>query len=174
MNKLFFFFFGSFLLYIFLNGLYKNPKIIPSNLINQEIPSFPIYSIPSKKEFDRTTLFKNNKIKIVNFFASWCSPCKVEHPQLQKLSKDKKILVLGINKKDKPDDLKKFLSELGDPFNSIIRDPDGLVSIHWGVYGLPETFIVDQKGKIRHKHLGPIMNRDLEKIQKIIYQLKNE
>ena len=174
MKKFFLFFSGCFLLYIFFNGLYKDPKEIPSNLIDQEIPSFSTHNIASKKGFDKTTLIENDKIKIINFFASWCPPCRVEHPQLQKLSIDEDLLVLGINKKDNPDDLKKFLSELGDPFHSIISEPDGLVSIDWGVYGLPETFIVDQKGKIRHKHLGPIMDRDLEKIEKIIYKLKNE
>lgn len=174
MSKFFLFFLGSFLIYIFFNGLYTDPKKIPSNLIDQEIPSFSVYTIPSKKKFDTTTLLRGDKVKVVNFFASWCPPCKVEHPQLQKLSNDKDLLVLGINKKDQPDDLIKFLSKLGDPFNAIIGDPDGVVSIHWGVYGLPETFIVDKKGQIRHKHLGPIMKRDLGKIQKIIYQLKNE
>ena len=174
MSKFFLFFLGSFLIYIFFNGLYTDPKKIPSNLIDQEIPSFSVYTIPSKKKFDTTTLLRGDKVKVVNFFASWCPPCKVEHPQLQKLSNDKDLLVLGINKKDQPDDLIKFLSKLGDPFNAIIGDPDGVVSIHWGVYGLPETFIVDKKGQIRHKHLGPIMKRDLSKIQKIIYQLKNE
>ena len=174
MNKFLLFFLGCFLLYIFFSGLYKDPKKIPSNLINQEIPFFASYSIPSKKQFDRITLLEDNKVKIVNFFASWCPPCKVEHPQLQKLSNNKELLVLGINKKDKPNDLIKFLTKFGDPFNSIIADPDGVVSIHWGVYGLPETFIVDKKGQIRHKHLGPIMKRDLKKIEEIIYQLKNE
>ena len=174
MIKLLSFFIGSFLIYIFFNGLHTDPKKIPSNLIDKKIPSFTVHKIPSKKIFDETTLVGGDKVKVVNFFASWCPPCKVEHPQLQKLSNDKDLLVLGINKKDQTDDLIKFLSKLGDPFKAIIGDPDGVVSIHWGVYGLPETCVVDKKGQIRHKHLVPIMKRDLCKIQKIIYQLKNE
>ncbi len=172
----YFFSLGIFLffLFIFLNGLFKDPKIVPSNLINQEVPNFDSVAVLSKKKFNQEFLREDNRIKIVNFFASWCPPCKVEHPQLQYFSKKKDLSVLGINKKDESRDLEKFLKELGDPFEAIISDLDGKVGIQWGVYALPESFIIDKEGKIRYKHIGPIMKRDLIVLDKIINNLRNE
>ncbi len=164
----------SFFLYIFINGLYKDPRKVPSTLINKHTPEFFSEPILEFDSFDRPFLLKEEKVKVINFFASWCAPCEIEHPQLKKLANNKKILVLGINKKDNSDDLKKFLRRLGNPFDAIISDLNGRVGIEWGVYGLPETFIIDKKGKIKYKHIGPIMERDLKLINSIIIKLIDE
>ena len=103
---------------------------------------------------------ENKEFKIINFFASWCPPCKVEHPNLMKLSK--KFKIYGIAKKDSDAEIKNWLEKAGNPFEAIGHDYDGSAGINWGVYGLPETFIVNNYGKIVYKHVGPITVRDLK------------
>ena len=115
----------------------------------------------------------DKNVKLVNIFASWCLPCKIEHPQLKKISQ-KDIPIYGINKKDKIKDLEKWLQELGNPFFAIGADNTGKASIQWGVYGIPETFILDKDSNIRYKHIGPILEKDLETINSIIDSLKYE
>ncbi len=158
---------------VFFISLSKDPSYIPSNLIDEQIPEFNLTKISNKINFSDSDLKKKN-IKIVNFFASWCPPCEIEHPQLSELSKKKNIKLFGINKKDNEKDLNKFLSKLGDPFSAIGSDPVGRASIDWGVYGLPETFLIDKNGIIRYKHVGPIMKRDLNVLEKILDKLLNE
>ena len=161
------------MIYIFFHGLSKDPKIVPSNLINTESPDFSLTKISPYKNFDKKILIENNKeIKIVNFFASWCTPCAIEAPQLKYLSKSFKIY--GVNKKDSKEKLQNFLNTYGNPFESIGGDPLGKASIEWGVYGLPETFILDKNGMIRYKHIGPIMKRDLSLFDSILHEIKNE
>ena len=164
----------GFFLYIFINGLSKDPKLIPSNLINKDVPNFVLKKVLNKNNFNIFDLQKTKEIKIVNFFASWCPPCRIEHPQLMQLSEISDVSLYGINKKDNIEDLKKFLDELGNPFLKIGSDPDGRASFEWGVYGLPETFIVDTNGKVRLRHVGPILERDITEIKKLINFLKNE
>tara|TARA_B100000989_G_scaffold298150_1_gene286324 strand:- start:1702 stop:2223 length:522 start_codon:yes stop_codon:yes gene_type:complete len=171
------FFFALFFLvctvYALFVGLSKDPREVPSMLINQQIPNFESLLIPSKKYFDSESLM-TDEVKIVNFFASWCPPCKIEHPQLMFLNQKNKVKIFGVLKKDNHDNLENFLRSLGNPYHAIIDDPKGKTGISWGVYGLPETFIVDKKGKIRYKHIGPIMKREVPNIQKIIDELHNE
>ena len=171
------FFFALFFLictiYALFVGLSKDPREVPSILINQQVPSFESFVIPSKKSFDSKSLF-TDEIKIVNFFASWCPPCKIEHPQLMLLNQKEKVKIYGILKKDNHSNLEKFLRDLGNPYHAIIDDPKGKTGISWGVYGLPETFIVDKKGKIRYKHIGPILEREMPNITKIIDELYSE
>ena len=174
MNK--FFFILSFLLvilYIFINGLRNDPKIVPSALLNKSVPEFKIQKILSDSDtFSRNDIMKIQDVKLVNVFASWCLPCRIEHPQLKKLSKN--IPIFGINKKDRKEDLKAWLSELGNPFYAIGADKDGNASIQWGVYGIPETFVLDKNSNIRYKHVGPILEKDLETINSIITSIKYE
>ena len=103
---------------------------------------------------------------IVDFWAPWCGPCKIEHPQLMKLSNSFRIY--GIAKKDNPKNIIKWLKSYGNPFDKIGLDNDGISSIEWGVYGLPETFLINKDNKILYKHIGPIMKNDLEKINAIL------
>tara|TARA_Y100000813_G_scaffold191486_1_gene168527 strand:+ start:89 stop:562 length:474 start_codon:yes stop_codon:yes gene_type:complete len=147
--------------FLFYKGLKIDPSIVPSNLINEETPNFQLQKVSKYPLFDMNDLEKQ-EIKIVNFFATWCGPCKVEHPQLMKLSNNFKIY--GIAKKDNTKDIIKWLKNYGNPFDKIGLDSDGISSIKWGVYGLPETFIINEDNKILYKHIGPIMENDLEKI----------
>ncbi len=162
-----------FILLIFLSlfsvtfyiGLNKDPSFIPSNLIEKEVPKFTLKKSDLFKSFAREDLLKDNK-KIVNFFASWCPPCKIEHPNLLKLSE--KVKIYGIAKKDNDKEIEKWFKKSGNPFEKIGLDLDGSVGINWGVYGLPESFLIDEKGFIIYKHVGPIMEKDLLIINKIL------
>jgi len=162
-----------FILLIFLSlfsvtfyiGLNKDPSFIPSNLIEEEVPKFTLKKSDLFKSFAREDLLKDNK-KIVNFFASWCPPCKIEHPNLLKLSE--KVKIYGIAKKDNDIEIQKWFEKSGNPFEKIGLDLDGSVGINWGVYGLPESFLIDEKGFIIYKHIGPIMEKDLLTIYKIL------
>tara|TARA_B100000524_G_scaffold315279_1_gene193388 strand:+ start:233 stop:739 length:507 start_codon:yes stop_codon:yes gene_type:complete len=149
----------------FYIGLNKDPSFIPSNLIEKEVPKFTLKKSELFKSFAREDLMQDNK-KIVNFFASWCPPCKIEHPNLLKLSE--KVKIYGIAKKDNDKEIQKWLKKSGNPFEKIGLDLDGSVGINWGVYGLPESFLIDEKGFIIYKHVGPIMEEDLLKINKIL------
>ena len=151
--------------FLFYKGLKIDPSIVPSNLIDEQTPHFQL------KKIDKYPLFQPNdikkqEIKIVNFFATWCAPCKVEHPQLMELSSS--FTVYGIAKKDSTKDIIKWLKNYGNPFDKIGLDSDGVSSIEWGVYGLPETFIINKNNKILYKHIGPIMKNDLKKINTIL------
>ncbi len=157
-----------FILVIFYKGLKKDPTVIPSNLLSKEIPEFSISSFSGSTL--KTKDLRDNKVKIVNFFASWCPPCKIEHNQLLELSK--KIPVYGIAKKNTHDDLSKWFENNGNPYTRVGMDTNGEASIEWGVYGLPETFIIDKGGIVKYKHVGPLMKRDQEHIEKIIKKLQ--
>ena len=155
--------------FIFIQGLKKDPTIIPSNLISRKFPEFQLKPLKNYDVLTQKDLQKK-EIKIINFFASWCPPCKVEHPQLIELSKS--FNLYGIAKKDKPQQLLTWLEELGNPFKKVGLDNEGMVSIEWGVYGLPETFVVDDSGVIIYKHIGPVMKKDVIEIKSLIKKLK--
>ena len=156
----------------FAVGLTKDPQIIPSALIDKPVPEFTLPPIEDGqgepgggygKGFSSADL-KGNGISIVNIFASWCFPCRTEHPFITRLAEIKVARVYGLNYKDDPKKALKWLRELGDPYFAIGADRKGRVSIDWGVYGVPETFIVDNAGRIRYKHVGPLNAQVLESI----------
>ncbi len=152
--------FGFYLYQVSAGG--KNISDIPSALIDKPAPEFSLPPIEGRDDgFASSDLA--GKVSLVNVFASWCLPCRVEHPILMRLSREG-VPVYGINHKDKAEDARRFLAELGNPYLRIGADRGGRVSIDWGVYGYPETFIVDRAGRIRYKHIGPIMPRDLEEL----------
>ena len=95
-------------------------------------------------------------VTVVNVWASWCAPCRQEHPLLMDLAKNPAVRVVGINYKDNPENARRFLGALGNPFAAVGGDPSGRAAIDWGVYGVPETFVVGPDGAIRHKHIGPL------------------
>ena len=139
-----------------------DPEAIPSALVGKPAPSFDLpplegVALPGLKGTDL-----KGGVTVVNVFASWCGPCRVEHPQLVALAKDGRIKVVGINYKDVPANAVRFLGELGNPYAAIGVDTKGRAAIDWGVYGVPETFIVDANGIIRHKHIGPIDANSLD------------
>jgi len=153
-------------LVIFLGiGLTLNPREIPSPLINKPMP---VFSLPQLKESDKTLSSTDflNEVSLLNVWASWCVACRAEHPVLLDLSSTGVINIYGLNYKDKREDALRWLDYYGDPYTKIVHDD-------FGVYGVPETFIIDHKGIIRYKHIGPITEDILEnKILPIIKQLK--
>ena len=144
---------------LFLFGTFKkNTRVIPTPLIGQEVP---IMGLETKfyEDFQKNDLedvLKIDKIKIINFWASWCLPCEVEHPILMGLSKKSDFIIIGVNYKDTPSNAKKFLTELGNPYIAIGSDQSGKTAIEWGVYGIPETFLLDKDNNILLRIAGPI------------------
>ena len=134
----------------------KDPNKPPSVLINKKLPDFESKSLYNSENIISTKDLVSKKI-LINFFASWCLPCKVEHPLFFELSdKYPDLYLLGINHKDKPEDAKKYLLEDGNPYNFIGVDNDGMIALEFGVFGLPETFLIDANGKIIYKFMGPL------------------
>jgi cytochrome c biogenesis protein CcmG/thiol:disulfide interchange protein DsbE len=148
----------------FAIGLTKDPSILPSALIDKPVPEFslpPIEGGPGKG-FSSADL-KGNGVSVVNVFASWCVPCRIEHPQITRLAGLKVATLYGLNFKDEPKAALKWLKQLGNPYAAIGADTKGRAAIDWGVYGIPETFIIDNGGVIRYKYVGPITARRLDR-----------
>lgn len=145
-------------------GLTRDPSILPSALLDHAAPDFELPPIEGVERggFARADL-KGEGPVLVNVFASWCIPCRVEHPLLLRLAEEEGVTIYGINYKDPPAQARAWLEELGDPFARIGADRNGRVGIEWGVYGVPETFVVDRDGQIRHKHVGPLQPRDWDR-----------
>ncbi len=157
----------------FTVGLTKDPKILPSALIDKPVPEFTLPPIEggSNKGFSSDDLKKGN-VSVLNVFASWCIPCRAEHAFITQLAEMKIARVYGLNYKNDAKEALAWLKELGDPYAAIGADTKGRVGIDWGVYGVPETFIIDVQGKIRYKHVGPIKQKSLdEKIIPVIRTL---
>ena len=147
-------------------SLYKEDKDnLPSVLVGNPPPSIFIEKMGDYQIVDNSDLIpiKENKIRLVNFWASWCPPCRVEHPQLEKLSKSENIEIFGINYKDNEMSALNFLNNYGNPFTKIGSDKLGRNAIEWGVYGVPETFVIDKNGNVLFRHAGPITKEILKK-----------
>jgi cytochrome c biogenesis protein CcmG/thiol:disulfide interchange protein DsbE len=112
-------------------------------------------------DFGRDEL--KGQVVLVNFFASWCIPCRAEHPVLMRIAEQERVPLYGIAYKDRPADAKRFLDQLGDPFRRIGLDSAGRTGIEFGVYGVPETYVIDKAGRIRMRHVGPLTAEALEK-----------
>ncbi|AIB10528.1 thiol:disulfide oxidoreductase DsbE [Azospirillum argentinense] len=145
----------------FLRGFDRDPRDIPSALIDKPAPEFSLPPLPGYKEGLSNATLKGD-VTLVNVFASWCIPCKAEHPIITRLAREQGVTVRGINHKDKAEDAIAWLNRNGDPYASIGVDLDGRVSIDWGVYGVPETFLLDRQGRIRFKHVGPLTPQVVE------------
>lgn len=140
---------------IFAIGLQYDPRVLPSALIDKPLPAFDLPSLrPDQPGLATADLV--GQVTLLNVFASWCVPCRVEHPLLTRLSETGAVRVVGINYKDKPEDARAWLEQLGDPYDRIGADRDGRTGIDLGVYGVPETFVIDATGTIRFKHVGPL------------------
>ena len=146
----------------FALGLGMDPKIIPSALIDKPAPHFTLPPIEGGVRRGFSDIDLKGGVSVINVFASWCIPCKAEHPLITRLAGMGVATVYGLNYKDKAADALKWLADLGDPYDRIGADGDGRVGIDWGVYGVPETFVVDAQGRIRHKHVGPLTQKSLE------------
>lgn len=133
------------------------PSKLPSALIGRPVPVFALPAVEGSAQpgFTNADLAKG-KLSLVNVFASWCAPCREEHPLLMVLARDPRLVLYGINQKDKPENARRFLAQLGNPYAAVGTDTDGRASIEWGVYGVPETFLVSGDGRILFKHVGPL------------------
>lgn len=136
-------------------GLTRDPRAVPSPLIGKAVPAFDLPPVKGRSAGLATRDFGNDVV-LLNVFASWCVPCRVEHPVLISLQKQHGVPIYGLNYKDKPDQAAAFLDALGDPYARTGADIDGRVGIDWGVYGVPETFVIDRAGRIAYKHIGPL------------------
>ena len=140
----------------------KDPNKPPSALLNKDVPRFESVSLYNAKEIIKTIDIKNKKT-LINFFASWCSPCKIEHPLFFEIrEKHPDLYLLGFNHKDPTSDAKKYLEDDGNPYHFIGVDSDGLIALEFGVFGLPETYIIDEQGKIIYKFMGPLTKNILK------------
>ena len=152
---------------IFFKGLKNSNIYTPNTNLKKEVPSFELKSFENNSIIISEKIFKDNKYYLMNIWASWCIPCKEEHEFLMELKKDKRIELVGLNYKDNFKNASSFLKDLGNPYNIIVSDKDGTASIEWGAYGVPESFLVHQN-KIIKRFIGPINNKDLLEIEKII------
>ena len=139
----------------FALGLHRDPHLVPSPLVGKPVPHFALPPVKGETEgFSSADL--EGQVALVNVFASWCVPCRAEHPILMGLEQRGVLPIYGINYKDKPDDAAQWLDRMGNPYRRAGADLDGRVSIDWGVYGVPETFLVDAEGRIVLKQVGPM------------------
>ncbi|WP_374444197.1 DsbE family thiol:disulfide interchange protein [Stella sp.] len=154
-----------------LAGLGLDPKTLPSAMIDKPAPTFDLPALADDGPRFRTADL-GGEVALVNVFASWCVPCRAEHPLLMRLASEKGVPIHGINHKDKPADARRFLDQLGNPYRRIGVDADGRASIEWGVYGVPETFVVDRAGRIRYRHVGALGPQDFEPLLQMIERLR--
>jgi cytochrome c biogenesis protein CcmG, thiol:disulfide interchange protein DsbE len=155
----------------FYVGLGIDNNVLPSALINEEAPQFTLPPLPGHGQgFSNADL--QGHVSLVNTFASWCAPCRVEQPVLNALAQTKRVPIYGIDYKDTADAALGWIANFGDPYTRIGAD-DGKVGIKWGVYGVPETFVTDKTGHIRYKHVGPLSEVDIKnKILPLVARLQ--
>ena len=148
-----------FLIFILLE---KNPNDPPSALLNKDLPTFSSINLYDKEEVFLSDNLKG-KYTLINFFASWCNPCRAEHHLFFKIKKEiPELFILGFSHKDDLDDSKKYLEEEGNPYSFVGIDSDGKIAFDFGVFGLPETFITNKNGEIIFKHTGPLTKKIIE------------
>jgi cytochrome c biogenesis protein CcmG/thiol:disulfide interchange protein DsbE len=155
-------------------GLNRNPREVPSPLIDKPAPSFNA-SLLGKPDQSLQSEQLRGQVWVFNVWASWCAPCREEHPQLLALQRAGVATLVGLNYKDKATDAQRMLYREGNPFDVNVVDTDGRIGIAYGVYGVPETYVVDATGLIRMKHTGPMTRDDLQnKLLPLIARLKSE
>ncbi|MGI9301978.1 MAG: DsbE family thiol:disulfide interchange protein [Gammaproteobacteria bacterium] len=143
-------------------GLKLDPRQVPSPFVGKPMPAFEMARLD-----DLNVSLSHEDLKgevaLLNVWASWCASCRVEHEFLMTLANDEKVPIYGLNYKDTMEDATRWLEQFGDPYKAIGFDEDGRVGIDWGVYGAPETFVIDRDGIIRYKHIGPLSQDDVDK-----------
>ncbi|WP_240789580.1 DsbE family thiol:disulfide interchange protein [Pseudooceanicola onchidii] len=145
----------------FYVSLYReNPDQLPTALAGRPAPAVALTSLGDLPAFDDAAL-RDGEVKLVNYWASWCAPCRVEHPNLTALAEEG-ITVLGVNYKDQPDNALGFLEELGNPYAAVGADPQGRMALNWGLYGVPETYVIDGDGNVVLRFAGPITQRVID------------
>ena len=156
-----------FVIVVFYFSLNKDPSYQTNSLVGKKLEELNLESFDGDYNLS-TKDFKKNNFTLINFWASWCSPCRMEHPILMNLSKSKKLKLVGINFKDKKNNAKKFLKELGNPYNLVAKDEIGKKSVNFGIYGIPESILVNKEMIVIKKFIGPLNTQDYNEILKII------
>ena len=156
-----------FILTIFYLSLNRSSNYDTKFLVGNKLADIELKALESEKFFTNNDL-KNNNYTLINFWASWCAPCRIEHQFLMILSKNKNIKILGVNFKDKKINALNFLEELGNPYFYLANDSTGKQSVNFGIYGIPESILIDNKLNILKKIIGPLNEKDLEEIEEII------
>ena len=159
-----------FVLGIFFLSLNKVSNYDTKSLIGNKLSVIKLETFKGDKFYTKEDVAKN-KYTLINFWASWCGPCRIEHPILIKLSQETDIKLLGINFKDKKYSALRFLDELGNPYDFLVKDDLGKQSVNFGVYGIPESILIDKNLVILKKYIGPLTNKDFLEIKKIINSL---
>jgi cytochrome c biogenesis protein CcmG/thiol:disulfide interchange protein DsbE len=155
-------------------GLTLNPRHVPSPLIDKPAPAF---TLPQLHRPDQvlSPVDMQGEVWLLNVWASWCVACRAEHPLMNELARSSEVTIIGLNYKDNPEAALQWLRQLGNPYHASAVDEAGRAGIDWGVYGVPETFVVDKQGIIRYKHIGPVEKNDLEDtILPLVRQLEQE
>ena len=161
--------FFIFIIGVFFVGLNKNSIYDTKNLVGQKITKIQLERFNDKRIITEDDLKKNN-FTLINFWASWCAPCRDEHPILIKLNDEKNLKLLGVNFKDKKSNALEFLKDLGDPYDDLARDELGKQSINFGIYGIPESILINKNLVIIKKFIGPISKNDYDDIKNIVRQ----
>jgi len=167
--KIIIFSFVIFVFFVFWQGLKKNNSYDTKNLIGNKISKFQLAEINNNDEYIYREDLKKNKFTLINFFASWCAPCRAEHKYLLNLSSENKdFKIIGVNFKDKKSNAISFLTELGNPYDFVGQDLKGKISILFGIYGIPESILIDTNLIIIKKIVGPIDQIQYEEILKLV------
>ena len=159
-----------FVLLVFYNSLNRETNYSTDYLVGNKLTKINLKSFNDNKIYTSEDL-KNNDYTLINFWASWCAPCRVEHPFLMRLSKEKKLKILGVNFKDKKINALKFLNNLGNPYNRLAKDTTGKQSVNFGIYGIPESILINNETIVLKKFIGPLNEQDFNDIKKLINSL---
>ena len=160
--------FLSFCFFTFYEGLNNSNTYTPKINDEKNIPIFKAKTFKSNIDVTSKKIFEKNSYYILNIWASWCVPCRKEHPFLMELSKNQSVKLIGLNYRDNSINAKNFINEFGNPYAQILIDNDGMLAVEFGAYGVPETFLIDKDKKIIQKFVGPISQQIVKEIELII------
>ena len=159
-----------FVLLVFYNSLNRETNYSTDYLVGNKLANINLKSFDDNKIYTNED-FKKSRYTLINFWASWCAPCRVEHPYLMQLSKEKNLKILGVNFKDKKINASKFLNELGNPYYYMAKDTTGKQSVNFGIYGIPESILIDNETIVLKKFVGPLNEQNFNDIKEIINSL---
>ncbi len=159
-----------FVLLVFYNSLNRETNYSTDYLVGNKLTNINLKSFDDNKVYTSEDIQKS-RYTLINFWASWCAPCRIEHPYLMQLSKEKNLKILGVNFKDKKINASKFLNELGNPYYYMAKDTTGKQSVNFGIYGIPESILIDNETIVLKKFVGPLNEQNLNDIKEIINSL---
>ena len=159
-----------FVLLVFYNSLNRETNYSTDYLVGNKLTNINLKSFDDNKIYTSED-FKKSRYTLINFWASWCAPCRIEHPYLMQLSKEKNLKILGVNFKDKKINASKFLNELGNPYYYMAKDTSGKQSVNFGIYGIPESILINNETIVLKKFVGPLNDQNLNDIKEIINSL---